>query len=195
MNISIEFLLTSGVVLIVILVGIIFLIPGERREKRKSKKSQEEIAQQNKDLEQKVLRLEKYISSLRESILTLQKNAKTNEKELMVERVKVKKFQEKLTQEREWYKKEQGAIDKKGKESQQLKEELEKVQESFSKEHALNIRFEREIKELKQRGVVFEDYDLPGFKTVNHVCVVGSDKAAWFKDPEGNILCVHETRP
>jgi len=24
------------------------------------------------------------------------------------------------------------------------------------------------------------------------VCVLGSEKAAWFKDPEGNILCIHQ---
>jgi catechol 2,3-dioxygenase-like lactoylglutathione lyase family enzyme len=48
------------------------------------------------------------------------------------------------------------------------------------------------IAELKRAGVVFEDYDLPGFKTVEHVCVLGSEKAAWFKDPEGNFLCIHE---
>ena len=50
----------------------------------------------------------------------------------------------------------------------------------------------RAIAALKQRGVVFDDYDLPGFKTVEHVCVLGSEKAAWFRDPEGNILCLHE---
>ena len=48
------------------------------------------------------------------------------------------------------------------------------------------------IASLKKRGVVFEDYDLPGFKTVEHVCVLGSERAAWFRDPEGNILCLHE---
>jgi catechol 2,3-dioxygenase-like lactoylglutathione lyase family enzyme len=48
------------------------------------------------------------------------------------------------------------------------------------------------IAELKGRGVTFEDYDMPDFKTVEHVCVLGSEKAAWFKDPEGNILCLHE---
>ena len=48
------------------------------------------------------------------------------------------------------------------------------------------------IAELEGRGVVFADYDLPGFKTVEHVCVLGSEKAAWFNDPEGNILCLHE---
>ncbi|HSW08995.1 VOC family protein [Aquabacterium sp.] len=45
---------------------------------------------------------------------------------------------------------------------------------------------------LKARGVRFADYDLPGLKTVDHVCVLGSEKAAWFEDTEGNILCLHE---
>lgn len=48
------------------------------------------------------------------------------------------------------------------------------------------------IIELKKAGVVFEDYDFPDFKTVNHVCVLGAEKAAWFKDTEGNVLCIHE---
>jgi len=50
----------------------------------------------------------------------------------------------------------------------------------------------REVDELTKRGVRFEDYDYPGLKTVNKVCVLGSEKAAWFKDPEGNILCIHQ---
>lgn len=48
------------------------------------------------------------------------------------------------------------------------------------------------VKMLKQAGVVFEDYDFPELKTVDHVCVLGSEKAAWFKDTEGNYLCIHE---
>jgi len=48
------------------------------------------------------------------------------------------------------------------------------------------------IAELKQAGVVFENYDFPGLKTVEHVCVLGAEKAAWFLDTEGNILCLHE---
>lgn len=51
------------------------------------------------------------------------------------------------------------------------------------------------IKELKRAGVVFENYDFPGLKTENHVCVLGAEKAAWFKDPEGNYLCLHEDLP
>lgn len=48
------------------------------------------------------------------------------------------------------------------------------------------------ISDLQAEGVVFENYDFPNLKTVDHVCVLGSEKAAWFKDSEGNYLCVHE---
>jgi predicted enzyme related to lactoylglutathione lyase len=48
------------------------------------------------------------------------------------------------------------------------------------------------IRDLESRGVTFADYDYPGLKTVEHVCVLGSEKAAWFQDTEGNILCLHE---
>ncbi|GIL06345.1 VOC family protein [Betaproteobacteria bacterium PRO7] len=50
------------------------------------------------------------------------------------------------------------------------------------------------IRELQSRGVTFADYDLPGLKTVNHVCDLGAEKAAWFTDTEGNILCLHEEK-
>lgn len=48
------------------------------------------------------------------------------------------------------------------------------------------------VKALQARGVAFADYDFPGLKTVEHVCVLGAEKAAWFEDTEGNILCLHE---
>ena len=47
---------------------------------------------------------------------------------------------------------------------------------------------ESEMKELRARGVVFEEYDFPGLKTVNGVATWGTSKNAWFKDSEGNIL-------
>jgi predicted enzyme related to lactoylglutathione lyase len=49
---------------------------------------------------------------------------------------------------------------------------------------------EREVAELKARGVMFEEYDAPGMKTVNGILTAGGAKAAWFKDTEGNILAV-----
>ena len=53
-------------------------------------------------------------------------------------------------------------------------------------------RIDSAVAALKARGVRFADYDFPGLKTVEHVCVLGSEKAAWFEDTEGNILCLHE---
>jgi catechol 2,3-dioxygenase-like lactoylglutathione lyase family enzyme len=51
---------------------------------------------------------------------------------------------------------------------------------------------ESEVHELQDRGVTFEDYDVPGLKTVDHVATMEGEKAAWFKDPDGNVLCVHQ---
>jgi len=49
---------------------------------------------------------------------------------------------------------------------------------------------ERVVRELEKRGVQFEDYDMPGLKTVNHILEDGDAKAAWFKDSEGNIMAL-----
>jgi hypothetical protein len=51
---------------------------------------------------------------------------------------------------------------------------------------------ENEVAELKSRGVVFEEYDAPGIKTVNGIATGGGAKTAWFKDSEGNILAVSQ---
>jgi len=53
---------------------------------------------------------------------------------------------------------------------------------------------DREIVELKQRGVVFERYDdMPGERTPEGAVIAGGAKAAWFKDSEGNILAIIQT--
>jgi catechol 2,3-dioxygenase-like lactoylglutathione lyase family enzyme len=41
---------------------------------------------------------------------------------------------------------------------------------------------EREVAELKARGVVFEEYDMPGVKMQNSIAAGGGAKTAWFKD-------------
>mgnify|MGYP006305186059 CR=1 FL=1 len=51
---------------------------------------------------------------------------------------------------------------------------------------------EEVISQLQDAGVVFEDYDFPNLKTVNHIRTAGPEKTAWFKDTEGNYLCIHE---
>jgi catechol 2,3-dioxygenase-like lactoylglutathione lyase family enzyme len=56
---------------------------------------------------------------------------------------------------------------------------------------------EATVTQLRARGVVFEEYDLPGLKTVNGIAeVTGNypsrggvgERAAWFRDSEGNLL-------
>lgn len=47
---------------------------------------------------------------------------------------------------------------------------------------------EAEMADLRGRGVVFEDYDMPGLVTENGLVATPVGKAAWFKDSEGNIL-------
>jgi catechol 2,3-dioxygenase-like lactoylglutathione lyase family enzyme len=49
---------------------------------------------------------------------------------------------------------------------------------------------EREMAQLKARGIRFEHYDMPGDKSPSGVVTAGGAKAAWFKDSEGNILAI-----
>ena len=50
---------------------------------------------------------------------------------------------------------------------------------------------EADVAMLRERGVVFEEYDFPGLKTEDGVAAMGEDRyAAWFKDSEGNILAI-----
>ena len=52
---------------------------------------------------------------------------------------------------------------------------------------------EREVAELKAKGVTFEEYDTPDIKTDHGIASDGGTKAAWFKDSEGNIMAVIQT--
>ena len=44
---------------------------------------------------------------------------------------------------------------------------------------------------LKEKGAPFEQYDLPGLTRQGDIHVMGDFKAAWFKDPDGNILHIN----
>jgi catechol 2,3-dioxygenase-like lactoylglutathione lyase family enzyme len=60
---------------------------------------------------------------------------------------------------------------------------------------------EATVAELRKRGVVFEEYDLPDLKTVNGIAEVSGnypssggigERGAWFRDSEGNLLAIGE---
>ena len=46
------------------------------------------------------------------------------------------------------------------------------------------------VKELKAKGVSFEHYDMPETKREGDIHVSGPMRAAWFKDPDGNIHAI-----
>jgi predicted enzyme related to lactoylglutathione lyase len=49
-----------------------------------------------------------------------------------------------------------------------------------------------EISTLESHGVTFQDFDVEGLKTVDHIAELGNERAAWFTDSEGNVLCLHQ---
>jgi predicted enzyme related to lactoylglutathione lyase len=52
---------------------------------------------------------------------------------------------------------------------------------------------DQEVRDLTAKGVQFEVYDMPGVEWNGSVATIpGMGKAAWFKDSEGNILCVDD---
>ena len=51
---------------------------------------------------------------------------------------------------------------------------------------------EKEVRELKEKGIFFEHYDLPGLEQKGDLYVAEGFKTAWFKDPDGNILSLVE---
>jgi catechol 2,3-dioxygenase-like lactoylglutathione lyase family enzyme len=49
---------------------------------------------------------------------------------------------------------------------------------------------DRVVEGLKERGVTFEQYDLPGVTREGDVHVMGDVRGVWFRDPDGNILSI-----
>ena len=46
------------------------------------------------------------------------------------------------------------------------------------------------VRDLKTKGIRFEHYDFPGATRKGDIHGAGKTKAAWFKDPDGNILAL-----
>ena len=47
---------------------------------------------------------------------------------------------------------------------------------------------------LRGMGVVFEEYDMPGIRTVAGIADFGTERVAWFRDPDGNLLSIDDAR-
>ena len=46
------------------------------------------------------------------------------------------------------------------------------------------------VRDLEAKGVAFEHYDMPGITRKGDIHLTGRSRAAWFKDPDGNILAL-----
>jgi catechol 2,3-dioxygenase-like lactoylglutathione lyase family enzyme len=51
---------------------------------------------------------------------------------------------------------------------------------------------EGEVRDLRSRGVEFEHYEMPDAKERDGVYEMAGTRCAWMKDPDGNILCIHQ---
>jgi len=51
---------------------------------------------------------------------------------------------------------------------------------------------DKDVAALVDRGVEFDDYDTPTFKTVDHVATTAIGRSAWFKDPDGNTIAIFQ---
>ena len=48
------------------------------------------------------------------------------------------------------------------------------------------------VSTLRERGVVFEEYDTPDLKTEKGIARIGDLLASWCKDPDGNIIAFEQ---
>jgi len=48
------------------------------------------------------------------------------------------------------------------------------------------------VASLRERGVAFEEYDLPDLKTQNGIAQIGDLRASWARDPDGNIIAFEQ---
>jgi catechol 2,3-dioxygenase-like lactoylglutathione lyase family enzyme len=74
------------------------------------------------------------------------------------------------------------------------------TEENAGKSPATVASFEVEdaeatVSEMRDKGIKFEEYDMPGLKTEGGIAEVAGSKGGWFKDPDGNILAVFEPPP
>ncbi len=52
---------------------------------------------------------------------------------------------------------------------------------------------DEEMRRMSDRGVTFEEFEIPGvMKTENGVVTSSEGRTAWFRDSEGNFICIAE---
>lgn len=155
---SLDVFAILGVVLVVILLGVIFLMPGgESSRRRLSRKEKAGQAQDNTDWKEACLKLEKHIHALRLEIEHGKTREKGLERDILIQREKTKKLQERISQERGWQTKEDQDKERRVKENISLRESLQKVEEESQRQHGELLRLERENKEARESAAALAE--------------------------------------
>jgi hypothetical protein len=156
---SLKLLILISLFLVFALLYVLLFVPGEYRKARKKKKESAALPNeaQKKELDDLRARFEKQIQHLKHDISGWERKDTLKEKELLLEKAKTEKFKEKILQERGWHEKEQGEIERRGKELQELKKELLQYQENYAHEHSQVIKLSHEVDDLKREFSVQSD--------------------------------------
>ncbi len=147
---SIDLFALMGIILVLVLLGILFLIPTTKRPGRRKRKIPFPLQEDHKNWKAVGLKLEKYIHSLRKDIADLQKRDRLKERDLVREREKNKRAQNKLAQERGWHDKEQRDVEKKTLEVRRVRQEMGKLEHDLGSEHSSRLKLERELKKSRE---------------------------------------------
>jgi type II secretory pathway component PulM len=143
---SLNIVISAGIVFILILLAILFVLPAEQRIIL-DKKRKREIEEQ-KDWEKTAHAQERHIHTLHKEIEAFKKKEMDLQQMLSDEKEVSRKLQEKISLERGWHEKEKGDIEKNAAQIKKLQSELLNAQEEFSKEHSVHLKVERLNKEL-----------------------------------------------
>jgi hypothetical protein len=144
-------------IILVILIAVVFLIPGDRLARRRKKKRED---QENKDWQGACLKLERHIHALRREIESGQKREKILERDLTIQKEKHGRLQEKLSQERAWQNKESGQSERQGQDLVRLTAEIKATEQTLAQEHGENLRLQKALKESQDAASAAADAKL-----------------------------------
>lgn len=140
--------LIIGLFTIVALLILLFALSDDS-SKTKKKKQEAIPVTESKKWEDVIAKLEKYINSLKNELEGLKTEQKKHLRDLMVEKARNDRLQEKLKQENEWLAKEKVAMEKKDEEIRDFKIRVVKLEQEREHEYAARLQTERQLKDLK----------------------------------------------
>jgi len=139
----------AGVVMVFILLGVLLLIPSEKRLRKKKRNSAKKGSDSAKDWKDAALKLERHIHALRQEISVLQKRDQASERKSLVQEHKYEKLKQKIAHQKGWKEKEGVDLEKKTNEVIQLRTDLKQTEHHLQSEHGQRLKLERAVKSLE----------------------------------------------